>query len=93
VTQREEATAALGHLLDRPDAGDAMGRAGRAFVLRNYHEDRQREDLRGLIDYLQLDDRSRLLSQVPGTSQGEQIRQDFCDKVGRKFRTWRIIRR
>jgi hypothetical protein len=88
VTSRDEARNALTFLLDRPDAGDAMGTAGRDFVLREYHEDLQREDLRRLVAYLQLDDDTRRLHGFAGTSHAEQRRQDLRDKVERKLRSW-----
>lgn len=88
VTQRDEAEAALAHLLNHPNVGDAMGRAGREFVWHEYREDRQREDLRRVLDFLHLDARSRQLTYVPGTSCGEQTRQDFLDKITRKARQW-----
>lgn len=89
VTGRDEAREALTHLLDRPDAGDAMGLAGRDFVLREYHEDLQREDLRRLVAYLQLDGDTRRLHGFAGTSHAEQRHQDLRDKVERKLRSWR----
>jgi hypothetical protein len=86
VTGRNQAEAALQHLLEHPEAGDAMGRAGLEFVLRECHEDQQREDLRRLVAFLQLDGRTRSLMQVGGTSHRQQVWQDFRDKVGRKVR-------
>jgi len=86
VTGRDQAEAALRHLLEHPEAGDAMGIAGREFVLREYHEDRQREDLGRLITYLQFDSRSRDLTQIAGTSHRQQVWQDVLDKIGRKVR-------
>jgi hypothetical protein len=88
ITSRSDAVAAVCHLLDHPDEGELMGQAGKAFVLREYHEDRQREDLEHLLRFLQLDARTRRLSQIRGTSHSEQRWQDFCDKVTRKARTW-----
>lgn len=86
VTGRHQAAAALRHLLERPESGDAMGSAGREFVLREYHEDRQREDLDRLVAYLQLDQRTRDLTQIAGTSHRQQVLQDVRAKVGRKVR-------
>lgn len=87
VTGRHQAEEALSHLLEQPEVGDAMGRAGRQFVLREYHEDRQREDLDKLVSFLQLDDRTRSLTQSVGTSHRQQLWHDFQDKVGRKIRS------
>lgn len=88
VSNRAEAQVALAHLLDSPDVGDGLGRAGREFVLREYHEDQQRADLRQLIAFLQLDDKTRALTQVHGTSHTAQRIQDFRDKISRKLRKW-----
>jgi glycosyltransferase involved in cell wall biosynthesis len=86
VTGRREAAAALEHVLDHPEAGDAMGRAGLEFVRQEYHEDRQREDLRRLVAFFQLDGHTRDLTQAAGTTHRQQVWQDLCDKVGRKVR-------
>ena len=88
VTNPDEAEAAVTHLLDHVVDGDAMGKAGRDFVRNDYHEDRQREDLHRLLAFLQLDAKSRTLTEAPGTSHHEQTRQDFLDKIRRKSRQW-----
>ena len=88
VTNPDEAEAAVTHLLDHELDGDAMGKAGRDFVRNDYHEDRQREDLHRLLAFLQLDTKSRTLTETPGTSHHQQTRQDFMDKIGRKSRQW-----
>ena len=88
VSTRREAQAAVEHLLDNPTAAGRLGQAGRDFVFREYHEDQQREDLRRVIDFLQLDPRTRELTRARGTSHQEQLLQDFRDKVARKLRKW-----
>lgn len=88
VSNRAEGRDALAHLLDMPDAGDVLGRAGTEFVLREYHEDQQREDLRQLIAFLQLDTRTRTLTQAEGSTHASQRLRDFRDKLSRKFRAW-----
>lgn len=89
VSTRPEARAAVEHLLDNPDAADRLGQAGRDFVLREYHEDQQREDLREVVEFLQFDARTRELSQARGTSHTAQRLRDLRDKVARKLRRWR----
>lgn len=89
VTHRHEAYTALNFLLDHHDEGDAIGKAGRDLMRNEYHENHQREDIRRVLDFLLLGDKARKLSQLPGTSHGEQVRQDFLDKVTRKVRTLR----
>jgi hypothetical protein len=89
VSTRPEAQAAVEHLLDNPYAADRLGQAGRDFVLREYHEDQQREDLREVVEFLQFDARTRELSQARGTSHPAQRLQDLRDKVARKLRRWR----
>jgi hypothetical protein len=57
-------------------------------VLREYHEDQQREDLRQLIAFLQLDTRTRTLTQAEGSTHASQRLRDLRNKLSRKVRTW-----
>lgn len=89
VTSVAEARRCLDFLLDNPSQGDAMGTAARRFVQSEYHEDRQRQDLTQLIDYV----RSGIIHEPVGSMAAcprwHERLHDLLDKGSRRWRRWR----
>jgi len=89
ATTATEARRCLDFLLDRPDVADAFGAAGRRFVVAEYHEDRQREDLVRLIDYLQLGCAGHAVTNLPGSRHWRERLHDLRDRWARRWRRLR----
>lgn len=88
VSSAPEGESALRFVLENPAAGKALGEAGKTFVMAEYHERRQRDDLNHLLGYLQLGE-SVAASSHPGTARWQERLQDLIDKVSRRWRTLR----
>lgn len=84
-----EARGCLEFLLDDPAVADAFGQAGRRFVLEEYHEDRQKDDLDRLIAYVAAGVVRHPIALNPARHRWQERLENLRD---RGARWWRTIR-
>jgi hypothetical protein len=84
VTTTTERLNALFTLLERPSLCDALGSLGKDFVMAHHCEERQRDDIVRVIQYLRIHDELGKLNAHRAPSETESRLAEYADKFKRK---------